>query len=47
MSFEELEMFRLMGFSDEQILKAAEQVEAEREYILYCETASKAHEGLE
>lgn len=47
MDFEELEIFRSMGFLDEQILKAAEQVKLEREYNNYVETAAKAHEGIE
>ena len=47
MSFEELELFRSMGFLDDQILKAAEQVKMEREYIEHCNEMAMAHKELE
>jgi hypothetical protein len=46
MSFEELELFRSMGFLDEQILKAAEQVKLEQEYLEYCRIGATSHEGI-
>ena len=46
MSFEELEMFRSLGFEDDKMLKAAKQIEEEREFLEYCDLAANSHKNI-